>query len=153
MESLESVTCHDEPSHVAIVSQSWTGDEPYSHWRPLGEHDILADGSCDGHAEGGPLSAQPAPQPPLLLLAPPPLPLPPPPLVLPLLPPPLLLLLPPPLLPPLPLPLPPPLVLPLLLPLPASLSVLNVDPPQANDIMASGTINVRLQRFGFMRFP
>jgi hypothetical protein len=166
VESVGSATCQDDPSHVAIVSQSSTGDEPYSHWRPVGEHDVFAVGTCAGHLEGGPLSAQPPLQPPPLVLPllPPPLLLPLPPLLvpplLPLLPPPLLLPLPPLLVPPLlpllppPLLLPlPPLLVPLLLPLPPSLSVVNVDPPQANDIMASGTISVRLQRLAFIRFP
>jgi len=130
------------PSQVETSSQPCTGFEPYSHSRPCGEHDVFADGTCEGHAGVSPLSAQSPPvQPPLLLPLPPPLP---PPLLLlavpppPPLPPPLPLplpLLPPPLLPPLPPPLLPPLPPPLLEP--ASLSEVKVAPPQADDISAS----------------
>jgi hypothetical protein len=155
-ESVGPWTSH-VPLQVATESQPWTGFEPYSHSRPCGEHDESGDGKSGGQPGASPLSTHPAPQPPLLLVLPPPLlPLLPVPPLLPLLPPPLLLLLAPllplpllappllPLLPPLVLPV-PPLLLPLLpvppsLPSPAPPLEVNA-PPQANEIMVSGTIN------------
>ncbi len=126
--------------HVETVSHPWTGLEPYSHSRPFGEHAVREVGAWGGQRVGGPLSTQ-SPQPPLL----------PPLLVLPpLLPDPLLLPLPP-LLPLLVLPLPPPLLPPPLLPPPASVSVVNVAPPQANDIVARGTISALPQKDRFIR--
>jgi hypothetical protein len=158
--SVGAVVVH-VPLQVETVSQPWTGFEPYSQSRPVGEQDVLDAGGSGGHRGGGPLSAQPLVHPPLLLPVPPLL-LPWPPLLLEL-PPPLLVLLPPPLLPLLPPPLPPPLpplllvLLPplLLLPpplllLPESLPVVNVAPPQASGTQTSGTISALPHSDGFI---
>jgi hypothetical protein len=138
--SVGGVVCH-EPLQTETVSQPWTGFEPYSQSRPVGEHGVLEDGTSGGQRGAGPLSTQPLVHTPLLLPLVPPLLLPWPPLLLvlpppllPLLPPPLLVLLPPPLPPPLLVLLPPPLLPPLPPPLlvPASSAVVNVAPPQAS---------------------
>jgi hypothetical protein len=122
-------------SHVATMSQLWTGLAPYSHARPTVLHGDPCPGpGTGGHTGAGPPSLQVA-QPPLLLLLVVPLLLPllllapllpllVMPLLAPLLPLPLLLLVPPllpvPLLLPLPEPLAPPEPLPLLLAPPPS---------------------------------
>jgi hypothetical protein len=157
-ESVGAVVCH-ATLQVETVSQPWTGFEPYSQARPVGEQDVLDAGTSGGHRGAGPLSAQPPVHAPLLLPVPPLL-LPWPPLLL-VLPPPLLVLLPPPLpplLPPLPPPLPPPLLVllpaPLLLPPPLlllpSLPVVNVAPPQASGTHTNGTISALPHNDGFI---